>query len=178
MKSGLPLITIIICLISGCVTVPEGEHKKSMLQGEVDFALSEFKSRNPVVEVYLAEAYGYAIFPKVTKGAFWLGGAFGRGQVYEKSQMVGFSSMSQGTFGFSFGVQFFRELIFFRDHATLERFRTSRFAFSAQASVVVVKVGVGSKTEYQDGMAVFIITDAGLMVDASVGGQKFKYVPK
>lgn len=178
MKNRLLLTTIIICLISGCSTAPKGEHKKSMLNGEVDLALSEFKSRSPSVKVYVADAYGYAVFPKIIKGAFWVGGAFGRGQVYEKSQMVGFSSISQATFGLSFGGEFFRELIFFRDRATLERFKTSNFVFSAQATAVVAEAGIGAKTDYKDGMAVFIITEAGLMVDASIGGQKFRYVPK
>jgi hypothetical protein len=36
-------------------------------------------------------------------------------------------------------------------------------------------VGASAKADYKDGMAVFIMADRGLMVDASVGGQKFQF---
>jgi hypothetical protein len=42
---------------------------------------------------------------------------------------------------------------------------------------VAVTAGAAAKADYKSGMAVFIATDKGLMVDASLGGQKFKYVP-
>ena len=51
------------------------------------------------------------------------------------------------------------------------------FAFSAQVTGVAATAGAATKADYQSGMAVFITTDTGLMVDASLGGQQFKYVP-
>jgi hypothetical protein len=51
------------------------------------------------------------------------------------------------------------------------------FAFSAQATAVALTAGAAAKSDYQDGMAVFVAADKGLMVDASIGGQKFDYTP-
>jgi lipid-binding SYLF domain-containing protein len=85
--------------------------------------------------------------------------------------------MSQATLGFSFGGEFFREIIFFRDKEDLDKFRSGEFTFSAQATGVALTSGAAAKADYKAGMAVFVMTDAGLMVDASLGGQKFKYVP-
>jgi hypothetical protein len=43
---------------------------------------------------------------------------------------------------------------------------------------VALRAGTAAKAGYEAGMAVFVMTDVGLMVDASLGGQKSKYVPK
>jgi hypothetical protein len=60
----------------------------------------------------------------------------------------------------------------------LDVFKTGEYTFSAQVTGVAATVGAAAKANYQAGMIVFITTDSGLMVDASLGGQKFRYVPK
>jgi len=116
------------------------------------------------------------VLPKVFKGAFWVGGAHGKGLVYEQGRKVGYCSMSQATLGFSFGGEFFREIIFFRDAADLDRFCWGEFTFSAQATAVALSAGAAAKADYKSGMAIFVMPETGLMVDASLGGQKFNYV--
>jgi hypothetical protein len=56
-------------------------------------------------------------------------------------------------------------------------FMGGEYTFSAQMTGVAATAGAAAKADYRDGMAVFITTDTGLMVDASLGGQKFKFVP-
>jgi len=146
------------------------------LDAGVTEAITVFKTRVPGIEMYFEDSIGYAVLPRITKGAFWVGGAFGRGQVYRAEDMIGYCSMTQGTLGFSFGGQFFREIIFFQNEEALQKFKND-FVFTAEASAVAAREGVITKTNHRNGMAVFIITDAGLMVDASVGGQKFDFVP-
>lgn len=51
------------------------------------------------------------------------------------------------------------------------------FEFGAQASAVLIKQGVSVDSAYSDGTAVFTIAKGGLMYEASVGGQKFSFVP-
>jgi hypothetical protein len=60
----------------------------------------------------------------------------------------------------------------------MDVFLTGEFTFSAQATAVALDAGAAAKADYRNGLAVFVMTDQGLMVDASVGGQKFKYLPK
>jgi len=66
--------------------------------------------------------------------------------------------MTQGTLGFSFGGEFFREIIFFRDKPDLDKFKAEEFVFTAQASALAISAGVAAKADYKDGMAVFIMT--------------------
>ncbi len=169
---------LLLMIVGGCSTVPKSQEDKVVLSSEVREAISIFKAKDPTIEGFFSKSYGYAVLPKVLKGGFWIGGANGQGEVFEQYKMVGYCRMSQATLGFSFGGEYFREIIFFRDKEDLDRFKSGDFTFSAQVTGVALRTGAAAKTDYKSGMAVFVLTDVGLMVDASLGGQKFKYVPK
>lgn len=166
---------VLSVFLLGCSTVPEKKESRDVLSAEVREAIALFNSVDPGIQSFFDNAYGYVVFPRVTKGAFWVGGAYGRGEVFERGRKIGYASLSQATLGFSFGGEFFREIIFFRQKQDLDRFRSGEFAFSAQATATAVTVGAAAKADYKDGMAVFVMADRGLMVDASVGGQKFQF---
>lgn len=165
-------------ILSGCTTVPERPEEKAVLSAEVSETIAIFKDKDPDIQRFIDNAYGYAVFPRVFKGAVLFGGAHGKGEVYEQGYMIGYCSMSQATLGFSLGGEYFREIIFFEKRDDLEVFKTDEMTFSAQITGVAATIGAATKADYQDGMIVFITTDSGLMVDASLGGQKFRYVPK
>ena len=46
---------------------------------------------------------------------------------------------------------------------------------SGQLSAVAVTSGAAASTRFKNGVAVFSATKGGLMLEASVGGQKFGY---
>ena len=48
----------------------------------------------------------------------------------------------------------------------------------AQVSAVAITLGASADADYDGGVAVFTIAGGGLMYEASVGGQKFKYHDK
>jgi lipid-binding SYLF domain-containing protein len=162
-------------LATGCSTTPEKAEAKVVQSAEVNEAVALFKSEDPSIKSFFDNSYGYAVLPKVTKGAFWVGVAGGQGQVFAQGKMIGYCRMDQATLGFSFGGEFFREVIFFRQKQDLDRFTSGEYTFSGQVTGTAIAVGAAAKTDYKDGLAVFIMADRGLMVDASLGGQKFKY---
>jgi lipid-binding SYLF domain-containing protein len=177
--NAIRLVAIIFTaslFVSGCATAPEGRESQAALSAQVNEAVALFREKDPGIDRFFKQSYGYAVLPRIFKGAFWFGGAYGKGEVYEKGQMVGYCDMSQATIGFSFGGEFFREIIFFRDKSDFDRFKTDEFTFSAQVTGVAITAGAAAKADYQSGMAVFMMPDKGLMVDASLGGQKFNYV--
>ena len=171
------ILAAAVLVLAGCSTVPQTQEAKNVLTAEVTEAMAVFKEKDPDIQRFINSSYGYAVLPKVFKGAFWLGGAYGKGQVFEKGKMVGFCDMKQATLGFSFGGEYFREVIFFKDKVDLDSFRAEEYTFSAQVTGVAATAGAAAKADYQAGMIVFVTTDKGLMVDASLGGQKFTYVP-
>ncbi len=177
-KFTMIVLGCIVVLMGGCATAPKTAESKAVMSAQVAEAISTFKAKDPSIERFFDKSYGYAVLPKVIKGGFWVGGAGGQGEVFEQKQMVGHCRMTQASLGFTFGGQYFREIIFFRDKEDLDRFRSEDFTFSGQVTGVALRTGVAATTDYKSGMAVFLLPDAGLMVDASLGGQKFKYVAK
>ena len=179
MKLKLSVLGLCLMILpAGCATAPEKSTSKAVLSAEVKETIAIFKEKDPEIEQFFDKSYGYAVLPKVFKGAIGIGGAYGKGEVYEQGKMVGYCSMSQATLGLSLGGEYFREIVFFRDKSDLDRFKAEKLTFSAQVTGVAATKGAAAKADYQSGMAVFITTDKGLMFDASLGGQKFKYVPK
>ncbi|MBN1662917.1 MAG: lipid-binding SYLF domain-containing protein, partial [Deltaproteobacteria bacterium] len=170
-------LLVLMAVLGGCSVTPKSTESGMVLAAEVDEAIAVMKAKDPEIDRFFERSYGYAVLPKVLKGAFVLGGAYGKGIVYQQGQKVGYCNMKQGTLGFSFGGEFFREIVFFRDKEDLDKFKSEEYTFSAQATGVALTAGAAAKADYKSGMAVFITADSGLMVDASLGGQKFNYVP-
>lgn len=139
---------------------------------------ADFIEMDPGLKSFFSSAYGYAIYPSIGKGAIGIGGAAGKGLVYRNDQIQGGSKMTQITVGFQFGGQAYSEVIFFEDADAYDRFINNEFQFAAQASAVALKSGISADAKYTDGVAVFTMAKGGLMYEASVGGQKFKFVPK
>lgn len=162
----------------GCDTAPRSESDREVLSIRSRDAMAEFKRADPSLQRMLDKAFGHAIFPSVGKGAVGVGGAYGRGQVFEGSTLVGYCDLSQGTIGFQLGGQEYMELIVFETKVALDRFKSNTFEFSGQASAVAVRSGAAATAPYENGVAVFTATKAGLMFEASIGGQRFTYEPK
>jgi lipid-binding SYLF domain-containing protein len=139
--------------------------------------IASFKNKDPALVPYFHDAYGYAVFPTVGKGGFIVGGAYGTGKVYEQGRLVGVSSITQATIGLQMGGQTYSEIVFFKDKAALQRFEQGGFELSAQASAVAVTSGAAANASYSNGVAIFTLTKAGLMYEASVGGQEFTFTP-
>jgi lipid-binding SYLF domain-containing protein len=160
-------------------------------------AVEVFKD-SEAVQPFFEDAYGYVIFPTIGKGGFGIGGAYGEGKVYKDGEITGDASLIKLSIGFQAGGQAFSEIIFFQDKRAYDEFTSGEFAFDAQASAVAITAGAGAqagskgasagasagprtgvqaKTDYRKGMAVFVHVKGGLMFEASIGGQKFKFKP-
>ncbi len=137
--------------------------------------IKSYVEKDPELETFFDKAYGYAVFPTIGKGAIGIGGAHGRGTVFEQGNPVGKTSMTQITIGLQFGGQAYSEIIFFENKEVLDLFKTSRYELNAQASAVAVTLGVSADLSYTDGVVIVTMSKGGLMYEASVGGQKFEY---
>mgnify|MGYP003572800105 FL=1 len=144
---------------------------------------------------FFENSYGYAVFPTIGKGGAGIGGAHGKGRVYAKGVHVGDTSMTQLTVGFQLGGQAFSQIIFFEDERAYTQFTSGNFEFGAQATAVAITAGASASASttgntagasggqndaksagnYYRGMAIFTVAKGGLMYEAAIGGQKFKY---
>jgi lipid-binding SYLF domain-containing protein len=144
---------------------------------------------------YFGSSYGYAVFPTIGKGGLVIGGAHGDGRVYAKGKYIGDTSMTQLSFGLQAGGEAYSEIIFFHDKRALDEFTSGNYEFGAGVNAVAVTAAASATTgttgsgagasggekdaatagSYHNGVAVFTIAKGGLMAEASVSGQKFKY---
>jgi lipid-binding SYLF domain-containing protein len=173
----LSLLAITALLLVGCSTEPRSEAKREALGDEVQSTLRRMKSLDSSLQQKLDDAYGYVIFPEVGKGGFIVGGSYGRGQVFEQGNLIGYADITQATVGLQAGGQTFSELILFKDKQALDNFRNGKLKLTANASAVALKSGAAAAAEYRDGVAVLVEPRGGLMAEASIGGQSFSYVP-
>lgn len=153
------------------------EQRRAELTAEVNETIAQFKKSDSTLKTFFEKSAGYAVFPKVAKGAAGLGAAHGRGQLIEQGRAVGEAGLTQVTLGFQLGGQVYSELIFFEDRKTLEDFKKGNLEFSAQLSAVAAAEGASRNAKYKLGVAIFTLARGGLMYEASVGGQKFSFTP-
>jgi lipid-binding SYLF domain-containing protein len=147
---------------------------------------------------FFGNCYGYAVFPSVGQGGLVVGGAYGKGRVYEHDQYVGDTSMTQVSLGAQAGGRAYSMIIFFEDQRAFKEFTNGNYEFGADANAVAITTAASSQVgttgansgasggkndattrgQYYKGVAVFTIVKGGAMVQAAIAGQKFTYSPK
>lgn len=159
---------------------------------ECDATLSSFRELGNVPDL-LAESYGYAVLPTIGKAGIGIGGAIGEGCVYAGGEYTGEVRMTQLSIGLQLGGQAYSQLVLFKNSDTYDEFVGGAFQFGADATAVALtygaaagagtqgtsatagdKAGVGAWTR---GMAVYTLAKGGLMYQATIGGQKYKFHP-
>lgn len=163
--------------LTGCSTAPRSTEGRSEIRTEADRTVTKARANDPSLGALMTNSAGYAVFPVVGKGAVGVGGAYGKGVLYENGIQVGYCDLSQASIGLQLGGQGYSEIIVFENKAAVDKFKTGNFAFDAQASAVALRSGAGANAKYDKGVAVFTMNEAGLMYEASIGGQKFTYEP-
>ncbi len=158
-------------------TEKSGSNAWRGLVGEAESTATAFREADPSLSRFFSDSVGYAIFPRVGKGAVGIGGAYGRGVLFERGEPTGRSTLTQVTIGPQLGGEAYSEVVFFETPAALARFKKSEYAMAAQVGAVVAASGASANARYAQGVAVFTLPRSGLMAEASVGGQRFAFTP-
>lgn len=169
------VIMLMTGLLISTAAFSQNSTKDKKIIDDSKLAKKEFINADPLMKDLFNNAYGYVIFPNIGKGGLGVGAATGNGVVYERGAIAGMANMKQVTVGFQAGGQAYREVIFFETQADLNRFKENNIEFSGQASAVAATKGASTNVKYKDGVMIFTKAKGGLMYEASVGGQKFKF---
>jgi hypothetical protein len=156
---------------------PQTAQEAQILSDQASAAIGNFKQADPSLQRFFDSAYGYAVFPAVRAAAVGVGGAYGQGEVYERGRLIGHADLSQANVGLSLGGQRYAEIVFFEDEGAMATFKTNQVEFDARASAIAAASGAATSANYQKGAAVFTLPEGGLMFQAAVGGQKFRFTP-
>jgi lipid-binding SYLF domain-containing protein len=161
--------------LAAVLAMPIATRAEEATLNDAKNAVAAIKLADPGQEKFLDHAAGYAIFPNVAKGGLVVGGAGGSGFLFVNGKAVGKTTLSQVTIGAQVGGQAYYEIIYFETAETLAAFKKGEWTMAAQVSAVALSSGASANAKYKEGVAVFTLTKAGAMAEASVGGQKFSY---
>ena len=187
--------SLILVVILALCLVGTGWAKRT--EEDYEHTIEIFKSVSGVAP-FFDSAYGYAVFPSIGKGGLGIGAAHGKGEVYRGGEVTGFSTLTDLSIGLQAGGQAYRQVIFFQDKRAYEEFTSDSYEFDVGAGAVAVTAsadassgtqgtgasaspggasGAASGHEYHKGLLVFTISTGGLMYEATIAGQKYKFKP-
>jgi lipid-binding SYLF domain-containing protein len=172
--------------VAGCTTTTPSDSQASSPQtsqakrAEIDnaaaTALDQLYRQEPGSRAIVQQAKGVLVFPKVFKAGLIVGGEYGEGELRIAGRPVEYYSATAGSLGLQAGAQEKSVFILFMTDDALAKFRQSDgWQAGADASVAVVNVGAaGSATTQtaQRPVVGYVLTQGGLMVDASLNGTK------
>ena len=178
LRSSVVVVVMGVVGTIGCATAPKSAEERSDLEARAAQTLKTMQDRDPQLGVLLQNAPAYAVFPSIGKAGLVVGGAHGRGVLYEGGRMTGYVQLNEASIGAQAGGQSFAELIVFKDPGMAQKLKGGNFELSGNASAVALTAGAAASAQFIDGSAVFVMPLGGAMAELSVGGQQIKYVPR
>ena len=145
-------------------------------------AIESFGKNVNGAEVFLAQAQGYLVFPKVYKAGFGIGAETGEGALRIGNQNVDYYRTSSGSFGFQIGAQARTIVIVFMTEESLNKFRNSEgWKVGIDGSVALIDLGAGKTIDsknIKDPVVGFIFGSKGLMYNLTLEGTKIHKLDK
>ncbi len=164
----------IAVILSGCSSM---KWSATQIDQESDDALVTFKEQIEGSEVFLNQAAGYLVFPRVLRAGLGLGAETGEGVLRVDGKTVDYMRITSGSIGLQAGAQARSIVIAFMTDSALEQFRgSSGWRVGIDGSVALVDVGAGKTIDTQnvrDPIVGFIYGSAGLMAGLTLDGTRF-----
>ncbi len=172
------LAIVAAILFAGSVLAASAEK----LDLEANEALEVFREEVKGSEVFLNQAAGYLVFPRVIKIGIGFGGETGEGVLRVGGQTIDYYRTSAGSFGLQLGAQAKSVVIVFMTKDSLKKFRDSNgWKVGIDGSVALVDIGAGKTIDSQnisDPVVGFIFGSKGLMYNLTLEGSKFTKLDK
>lgn len=162
--------------MTACNTAPKAQDRKSFAV-EAKAAREWFGENVEGFEAQVASGAGLIVFPDVGQFGILLGGGtFGRGAVYDASgAQVGWAAFNRGSLGLQVGVQGFKMAIVLKDAETFDRFKLGKWSGDMAATAVAADKGAAKVQDFNNGVAVYVGDQAGLMAGINIALSRVKY---
>ena len=149
---------------------------------EVDETIGVFKEEVNGAEVFMNQAAGVLVFPRVIKVGIGIGAETGEGALRVRGQTVDYYRTTSGSFGLQLGAQAKSIVIAFMTKESLEKFRNSEgWKVGVDGSVALIDMGAGKTIDshnIKDPVVGFIFGSKGLMLNLTLEGSKFSKLDK
>lgn len=149
---------------------------------EANKALKVFAEDVGGADVFLNQAAGYLVFPKVYKVGIGVGAETGEGALRVGGSTVAYYRTTSASVGLQLGAQAKSIVIAFMTQEALSKFRNSDgWKVGVDGSVALVDVGAGKTIDshnISDPVVGFIFGSKGLMYNLTLEGSKFSKLDK
>jgi lipid-binding SYLF domain-containing protein len=182
MKKILPILCSTIAMTVLFMPAVTSAKSAAGIDVEVDKTIIVFKEEVNGAEVFLNQAAGILVFPRVIKVGIGIGAETGEGALRVRGQTVDYYRTTSGSFGFQLGAQAKSIVIAFMTKEALEKFRNSEgWKAGVDGSVALIDMGAGKTIDshnIKDPVVGFIFGSKGLMYNLTLEGSKFSKLDK
>jgi lipid-binding SYLF domain-containing protein len=148
--------------------------ERERLINMAETTIDELKMTRPEAARLLDDAYGYAVFD-TTKGGLIVTGAGGTGvamKVKGKNEPT-FMHVGGAGIGLGAGIENYKLVLLFHDQKVYDEFVAGEWNAHTSAQAAAGREGEAQESNWENGVAVFRMTDKGLIAQVDVSGLKF-----
>jgi len=149
------------------------ESKRMKIDETAQEALNTLFASSPKAENLFEMSYGWAVFDNL-KLAFGFSGGGGNGvaKARESGEKT-YMKMGTAGIGLGLGINKYQVVFLFQDSQTYDNFVNKGWQADAGATASAGKNAAEVKTDFSNGLAIYQITDKGLMALADIAGTKY-----
>jgi lipid-binding SYLF domain-containing protein len=149
------------------------EAKAMKIDETAQEALSKLFDDNQKAKSLYEKAYGWAVFDNL-KLAFGFSGGGGNGvATVKETGNKTYMKMGTAGVGLGLGVNKYQVVFLFQDSRTFDNFVNKGWQADAGATAAAGAHAAEVKTDFVNGMAIYQITEKGLMANADIAGTKY-----
>lgn len=175
-------IRTFLALFALAFTMPAFADSAAELDQKANKALATFKDEVNGADVFLNQAAGYLVFPRVIKVGMGVGAETGEGVLRVGGQTVSYYRTTSGSVGLQLGAQAKSVVIAFMTQDALQKFQNaSGWKVGVDGSIALIDLGGGKTIDSQnvkDPVVGFIFGSKGLMYNLTLEGSKFSKLDK
>ena len=171
-------------LVALALLVPAAAQAASAakIDEQANEALGVFREEINGADVFLNQAAGYLIFPRVIKVGVGIGAETGEGALRVGGRTVDYYRTTSGSVGFQLGAQAKSIVIAFMTPESLNKFReSSGWKVGVDGSVALIDIGAGKTIDsnnIKDPVVGFVFGSKGLMYNLTLEGSRFTKLDK
>jgi lipid-binding SYLF domain-containing protein len=155
------------------VKAAKAQKKRAKIDEIAAGSLDKLFAASPKAKRLFEQAHGYAVFDN-TKISFGLTGGGGSGVAIDRrTGNRTYMKMGTGGVGLGLGAQVYQVIFLFQDQVMFQGFIDKGWKADATANAVAGTAGANAETTFVNGMAVFQLTEAGLMLQADIAGTRY-----
>ena len=150
----------------------DAAEKRAKIDTVAQEALDQLFAADPEAKALYDKSYGWAVFDNL-KVAFLVSGGAGSGVAVEKDGKRTYMKMGTGGVGLGLGGQKYQVIFLFENAQVFQGFVDKGWKAETGARAAAGTEGANVGATFTDGIAIYQITEKGLMASADISGTKY-----